>query len=63
MQVVYFNSYYQRVTGRTFYVVFRQENSGMLIKKVKPVLYPDISLILGYAVTLLPKFIIKNLNI
>ncbi|SVD75968.1 uncharacterized protein METZ01_LOCUS428822 [marine metagenome] len=26
MQVVYFNSYYQGVTGRTFYVIFQQEN-------------------------------------
>ena len=63
MQVVYFNSYYLGVTRRTFYVVFQQENSDMLIKKVKRVLYPGISLVVGYAVTLLPEFIIKNLNI
>ena len=63
MQVVYFNSYYQGATGKTFYVVFQQENSDMLIKKVKPVLYPGISLIVGYAVKLLPELIIKNLNI
>ena len=49
MQVVYFNSYYQGATGKTFYVVFQQENSDMLIKKVKPVLYPGISLVVGYA--------------
>ena len=63
MRVVYFNSYYQEAPGKTFYVVFKQENSDMLIKKVKPVLYPGISLIVGYAVKLLPEFIIKNLNI
>jgi len=63
MQVVYFNSYYLGVTGRTFYVVIQRENSDMLIKKIKRVLYPGISLVVGYAVTLLPEFIIKNLNI